>query len=360
MQQGFEVLLASADGPEVKDIVGLGAAHQVIPMTRQITIFQDIKCVFLMVRLIRQFKPDIIHTHTPKAGLIGMLAGWLTRVPVRLHTIAGLPWMEATGLRKKILQWIERLTYWCATRVYPNSVELRNFLITTLKFKLERTRVIGKGSSNGIDIQFYQRTKTILNQASEIRQRCGIDSNDFVFVFVGRLVRDKGIVELVQAFESLKRPNTWLLLVGHREQDLDPLPLDTITSIQNNPYIVEAGFQSDIRPWLAASNGFVFPSYREGFPNVVMQAACMELPCIVSDINGCRELIQQEYSGYIVPAKNTEKLSQVMVDLTSNLARMEMGFAARKYVCDNFDQAVIWQLILQEYKSFLGYLYIQK
>lgn len=354
MSQGFEVLTVSAAGAEVQDITDSGVAHCVVPMTRQITPFQDLKCIWMMVKVIHNFKPNIIHTHTPKAGLVGMLAGWLTRVPVRMHTIAGLPWMEAAGRRRKLLQWVERLTYWCATRVYPNSNELRNFLLETLHFNSEKVKVIGRGSSNGIDVQFYSRSEPILNQALAIRQKFGIAPGDFVFCFVGRLVRDKGMIELIQAFQSLKKPNSWLLLIGHREDDLDPLPPSTTNLIKNDSHIIEAGFQADIRPWLASSNAFVFPSYREGFPNVVMQAACMELPCIVSDINGCREIIQQGNSGYIIPPKNVESLLNAMLAICNPIEPVQsMGLTAKRFVELNFSQTVIWQLLLKEYESML-------
>jgi glycosyltransferase involved in cell wall biosynthesis len=351
-QQGFEVLTVSADGPEVHHLRASGIAHTVVPMTRQITPFQDLISLFRLVLIIRQFKPDIIHSHTPKAGLLGMLAGWLCRVPLRMHTIAGLPWMESTGAKRWLLKKMEWLTYACSTRVYPNSRHMKDFLHQQLSFQEHKTKLIGSGSSNGIDVTFFSRA-AIGNAPPAIRQQLNIPPSAWVFCFVGRLVRDKGIVELIEAFESLSN-EAWLMLVGHMEPELDPLPNETLVKIRLNPRIVQAGFQSDVRPWLAASNAFVFPSYREGFPNVVMQAACMELPSIVTDINGSNEIIQQGKSGVIVPVKDAIALRDAMQDLALDEQQaVNMGRTGRAFVEANFSQSVIWQVLLTEYTMLL-------
>lgn len=353
MQYGFDVLTVSADGPEVSDIKAAGIQHQVVPMTRQITPVKDLLCLILLIRIIRRFKPDIVHTHTPKAGLLGMLASWFCRVPVRMHTIAGLPWMETTGGKRWLLKKMEGLTYACATGVYPNSKHMKEFLQQQLPFQDHKTKLIGSGSSNGIDVRFFNRA-AIDHASIAVRQQFTIPANDCVFCFVGRLVRDKGIVELVNAFEQLNDQTCWLILVGHMEPELDPLPADTLLKIQSNPRIIQAGFQSDVRPWLAASNAFVFPSYREGFPNVVMQAACMELPCIVTDINGCNEIIDDKETGIIIPTKDGRALLKAMEVLIQLPDRGKgMGLKARAFVVAHFDQQVIWDALLKEYKSHL-------
>jgi glycosyltransferase involved in cell wall biosynthesis len=355
-QHNFDVLTVSSDGPEVNQLLQLGVKHQVIAMTRKITPFQDIMALFRLIQLIRTFRPNIVHTHTPKAGLLGMMAGWMCQVPIRMHTIAGLPWMESTGFRRWLLKKVERLTYLFATRVYPNSNQLKEFLMNELKFKEDKTHVIGRGSSNGIDVRYFSREAITGDAVQTKRQQFGIPQGDFVYCFIGRIVRDKGIAELVQAFQSLKQEKVWLLLVGHQEPELDPLSSETLAAIKNNNRIIEAGFQSDVRPWLAASDAFVFPSYREGFPNVVMQAACMELPCVVSNINGCNEIIHEGKSGLIIPVKNAALLKQAMEQIAVDKQRaIAMGKVGRAYVAAHFDQPVVWAKLLKEYHSSLRF-----
>jgi glycosyltransferase involved in cell wall biosynthesis len=354
IQHQFEVLTVSADGPEVRGLLQAGIPHRVIPMTRKITPLQDLVALVRLVQLMRTFKPTIVHTHTPKAGLLGMLVAWICRVPVRLHTIAGLAWIETTGGRRGLLKRMEWLTYGCATRVYPNSNALRDFMLNEMHLKPDRVKVIGAGSSNGIDTTHFTRSAVSAVDIQTIRNTYGIKPEDVVFCFVGRIVRDKGIVELVSAFQRLPVDRTrWLLLVGHTEPDLDPLPAETVQAIQDNPFIIEAGFQTDVRPWLAASHVFVFPSYREGFPNVVMQAACLELPCIVSDINGCNEIIQHGHSGFIIPSKQVDPLVAAMTQLAGDPVVCEaMGKAGSAFVAAHYAQPVVWQALLKEYKSF--------
>jgi glycosyltransferase involved in cell wall biosynthesis len=350
--QGFDVLTVSADGPEVFDLQQEGVRHAVVPLTRMITPLTDLYCLFRLILLIIKFKPGIVHTHTPKAGLLGMLAAWICRVPTRMHTVAGLPLMEAKGAKKWVLKITERITYSCAHRVYPNSRGLTEYILSEFPAHKSRISMIGKGSSNGIDIGYFSRNEELEQKAKAIRARYEIGSDTIVFSFVGRIVKDKGIIELVEAVQKLD--NVRLLLIGPFEQDLDPLPDDTYTFINTDKRVILTGFQNDVRPWLMASDIFVFPSYREGFPNVVMQAACLETPCIVSDINGCNELNQHEKTGLIVPTKNAEKLFDAMKLMASDTTKArQMALRASEFVRSNFRREVVWQLLLGEYRNHL-------
>jgi glycosyltransferase involved in cell wall biosynthesis len=355
-QQGFEVLAVSANGKEVLDITNQGIKHRVVPFTRSITPFQDLVCLWNLIRIIRLFKPHIVHTHTPKAGLLGMLASWLCRVPVRLHTVAGLPLMETKGFTRSVLHLTERITYACAHRVYPNSVGLHQFMEKEFKVNRKWCYVIGKGSSNGIDSTYFKRTEELERQAKAIRQQHNIPEQAVVFCFVGRVVRDKGIGELVEAFREIALENEgkcYLLLVGPFESELDPLEPADYDFLQHNPYVVLAGFQSDVRPWMVASDVFVFPSYREGFPNVVMQACCLEVPCIVTDINGCNEIIDHNQNGLIVQPKNAEALQEAMRFLLDHPDKRRIfATRARNHVVEHYEQRVIWHTLLNEYRSF--------
>ncbi len=357
-QQGFEVLTVSASGEEIAYLTEQGIEHKVVPLTRSITPLQDLLCLWHLINIIQKFRPHIVHTHTPKAGLLGMLAARICQVPVRMHTVAGLPLMETSGLKRTILNVTERITYACATRVYPNSKGLRDFIARQFKMKPAKLKIIGKGSSNGIDNEFFSRNFFLQKQADAIRQQFGIKESEVVYCFVGRLVQDKGLVELVKAFQQIQQhKDSRLLLVGAFEEDLDPLPKEIMNFLKNDKRVVLAGFQNDVRPWMMAADVFVFPSYREGFPNVVMQAACLEVPCIVTDINGCNELIVSGNTGWIVPVKNIEKLFEAMKAANSDRAKArQMAIASREWVVANFSRDYVWAELLKEYKYLLDQL----
>jgi glycosyltransferase involved in cell wall biosynthesis len=328
-----------------------GIAHQSVWLTRRVTPIRDIIALVQLIFIILNFKPDIVHTHTPKAGIIGMLAAWICRLPVRLHTIAGLPWINQTGMGRWVLTRVEKLTYACAHRVYPNSNNLFQFLKEELSFSSSKTKVIGKGSSNGIDVHIFKRDDVLNSYGAGIRERYNIPKQDLVFSFVGRIVKDKGIVELIDAFaEVSKAQSASLILVGDFEPELDPLPAHTLAMLKANPKIIMPGFQQDVRPWLVASDVFVFPSHREGFPNGVMQACCLELPVIATDINGCNEIIQNNFSGILIPVNNLDVLQKAMIQLANDSQlRIEMGKRGREYVVQNFSQQYVWGEILKEY-----------
>lgn len=354
--QGFEVLTVSAAGPEVKDLLATGIPHHVVPLTRKITPWQDLVCLMQLIRLLRAIRPDIVHTHTPKAGLLGMLAAWLTRVPLRLHTVAGFPLMEATGLTRKVLALTEHITYASATHVYSNSSGLLAFMHRQFARHGSKFSVIGRGSSNGIDVLRFTTTQDLREQASQYRQQLGIPSHAFVIGFIGRLVGDKGIHELVRAFLAMDRPDVYLMLVGPFEDDRDPVDPHTKSQIQKHPRIHAVGFQADVRPWLLSFSVFVFPSYREGFPNVVMQAACLGIPSIVSDINGCNELVEAGRSGWLVPPKNEVALRCAIVNAIERPdLRETYSLNLREFVRTNFSREVVWQGLLAEYRSLLTF-----
>jgi glycosyltransferase involved in cell wall biosynthesis len=327
-----------------------------VNMSRAISPLKDITSLFKLIVLFKKLKPQIVHTHTPKAGFLGMLASWIVRVPVRLHTVAGLPLMEAKGFKRIVLNRVEWLTYRCAVKVYPNSKNLRDFIIKSRFCKPEKLNVIGNGSSNGIDINYFNMNAEIQEMAENLKRAFGINEENFVFIFVGRLVKDKGIGELVQAFSELNKiyPHLRLLLVGPMEPELDPLTDACLSLIDNNNNIITAGFQNDVRPYLAISHALAFPSYREGFPNVPMQAGCFNLPSIVTDINGCNEIIQEKVNGLIVPVKDTESLRNAMeLIITDRALYLQIKNNARRLVVENYDQKKMWELILSDYQYHL-------
>ena len=357
---GFDVKGVSSEGEELREVhENEGIAVEAITMSRKITPFQDLKSLWEMWNFLRKEKPQIVHTHTPKAGIIGMLAARLAGVPHRLHTVAGLPLMEATGTKRKILNFVERLTYSSATRVYPNSKGLYDFILQNNFTQSNKLKIIANGSSNGIDTTFFSPDQVTEIERVTLREKLSIQPDDFVFVFVGRIVSDKGINELIKAFSELqtvenKPTGIKLLLVGGLENDLDPLNPETLAEINQNRDIISVGFQQDVRSFFAIADALVFPSYREGFPNVVMQAGAMGLPSIVSDINGCNEIIIEGENGLIIPPKNVEKLKEKMLTLAKdkNLYTKLKG-NSRRMIENRYEQSVVWNALLEEYEGLL-------
>lgn len=325
-----------------------------INLTRKITPVKDLLAVWKLIKFLKKNKPHIVHTHTPKAGIVGMLAAYIARVPHRLHTIAGLPLMEATGIKRKVLNAIEKLTYVCATKVYPNSKGLKDFILQENFTKPSKLKIIGNGSSNGIDTTYFDPDRYTKTFKNELKLKLGISETDKVFIFVGRLVSDKGINELISAFNKLQQnhQNIKLLLVGPLESDLDPLHKQTLNTIKSNQHIISLGFQKDVRPWFAISDMLTFPSYREGFPNVVLQASAMGLPCIVSNINGCNEIITDNLNGLIIPKKDPDALEDAMKVLVENpILYIKLKENTRKFIQEKYERKVFWKALLYEYKS---------
>lgn len=353
MSKHYKLIGVSSPGQQLEDALAQeDISGYSISMTRKLTPLKDLVSLVKMVSLLRREKPFIVHTHTPKAGIVGMLAAKIAGVPHRLHTVAGMPLLEATGKKRILLDAVEKLTYACATRVYPNSKVMEQIIIEGNYTSKDKLQVIGNGSSNGIDTSFFSRC-SIMEPTKRIIDDLCLE-NTFTFCFVGRLVGDKGINELVNAFNRLQQEYTdvRLLLVGGAEAELDPLQQTTIDLIKDLDNIIAIGHQKDVRPYLAASNVFTFGSYREGFPNVVMQAGAMDLPCIVTDINGCNEIVIEGKNGLIVPPKNSQALYDAMKKLYLNKSlREDMAGCARELIVSRYEQKVIWEALLAEYKS---------
>lgn len=358
MSQFYDVIGVSSPGKEVEEVREVeGIRVEEIEMTRKITPLKDLVSLWKLYRFFKKEKPDMVHSHTPKAGLLGMMAAWLAGVPVRLHTVAGLPLMEAKGLKRQILLGVEKITYASATKVFPNSQGLYDFILQEKLGNPEKLSIIGNGSSNGIDTNFFSPDTVGEEEKNQLRKNLNLHPDDFIFLFIGRMVKDKGINELVEAFSQLRaeNPHLKLLLVGPFEEELDPLLPETMQKIQTHPGIISVGYQSDVRLYLSVSDALVFPSYREGFPNVVMQAGAMGLPSIVSNINGCNEIIEENVNGLIIPAKNTESLRNAM----EKMARKDESFQtmkknARPIIVSRYEQVFIWEELLKVYRGFEG------
>lgn len=354
--KGFEVGLACAQGAEIPAIEKeTGIKVQILPFTRKISPFSDLKALWLAYRYFRKEKPIIVHSITPKAGLLSMIAAYFAGVPIRMHTFTGLIFPAKTGLFQKILIIMDRVLCACATSVYPEGEGVKNDLI---KYKItgKPLNVIGNGNVNGIDTAYFSKEAVQVEALNKIKDENRISEDDFVFIFIGRLVKDKGIQELIAAFEQLntKYPQAKLILVGSEEAELDPLDKNTKTTMHNHPAIHLAGFQKDVRPYLAVSNVLAFPSYREGFPNVPIQAGAMGLPAIVTDINGCNEIVKDGFNGLIIPPKDSEALYLAMKRLIDdNGLYNKLASVSRASIVSRYEQIALWKLIKAEYDEQL-------
>ncbi|TXE11667.1 glycosyltransferase family 4 protein [Seonamhaeicola algicola] len=329
-----------------------GVATIPVPMTRKITPLKDLKAVYQLYKLFKKEQPFIVHSHTPKAGTLGMIAAKLAGVPHRLHTIAGLPLVEATGNKRRLLNLVEKITYACATKIYPNAYGLVAIILENKFTHKGKLKVLASGSSNGIDTNHFDPALYTNATKQATRAQLNIQDDDVVYVFVGRMVADKGVNELVTAFNRLQglHSNTKLLLVGDYETALDPLLPETLDIINTNPHIISTGWVNDVRPYFAIANILTFPSYREGFPNVVMQAGAMGLPAIVTNINGCNEIIIEGENGTIIPVKDSTLLYEKMKAFYIRPNQYTTA-KCRQLIVDRYQRQKVWDAILEEYQQ---------
>lgn len=362
LNQHFQVIGVSSPPKDYLQKIGKreGVLTRAVAMERGISPLKDLKSLYQLIKLFRKEKPQIVHSITPKAGLLSMLAAKITGVPVRIHTFTGLIFPTQTGSKKKLLIAMDKLLCKAATHIYPEGEGVKQDL---LKYKITNKplQIIANGNVNGINTTHFNPKIYKETQKASLRQGLNINKEDFVFVFVGRLVGDKGINELVNAFKSLchleRSRETKLLLVGPLETELDPLQEETLHEINTNPAIISVGYQEDVRPYFAISDALAFPSYREGFPNVVLQAGAMGLPSIVTNINGCNEIIKQNKNGLIIPPKNTQALQEAMQGLLSDKELYKkLQENAREMICNRYEQKLVWEALLKEYERLVGML----
>ncbi len=357
------VLLSSPD----QNLEKLGLKFNIktigVLMQRRMSPVQDLRSLLNLIKVFHKEKPYMVHSMTPKAGLLCMLAAWITRVPRRVHTFTGLVWPTATGLSRKILMATDWLTCTCATHIIPEGKGVMNDLqhITHKPMK-----ILGYGNVRGVDMDYWRKMNASSSKFKELKR-----DDVFTFIFVGRIVRDKGINELIAAFDKLSQEHTVrLLLVGTFEDALDPVSESTKKIIEGNSSIEYLGPQygTDLLACYAASDCFVFPSYREGFPNTVLEAGAMELPSIVTDINGSREIIVRKNeenaspikdmklcdNGIIIPPRNEDFLYKAMEEVFKNdNVRAMMASQAREMVASRFEQSFVQKCLLDFYEEII-------
>ena len=351
LSEYYEVVAVSSPGEKMKVLEEREGVRTVsIPMERRISLVKDFISLLRLIVLFAKERPDMVHSITPKAGLLSMLAAWITRVPARMHTFTGLVFPTATGKMQKLLIAMDRLTCFCATHINPEGEGVKRDLVN-YNITSRPLHIIANGNVNGIDLEYFDKTPEVVEKACSYKKE-----GTFTFCFVGRMVRDKGINELVHSFLRLyqKDERVRLLLVGPFEKELDPVLPEVEEHILHHPGICYMGYQNDVRPFLVASDALVFPSYREGFPNVVIQAGAMGLPAIVTDINGCNEIVLPDLNGVIIPSKDEQALYESMKYFASHPVEVEkMAANARPLIASRYEQRVVWNALLDEYKSII-------
>ena len=348
----FDVSLVSSSGKNLKDTEVLEkVSTHVVEMKREISFMGDLKSLYDFIVLFKRTKPYLVHGNTPKGGLLSITAAWLCGVPKRVYCIHGLRYEGSSGLKGLVLKTMERITCFFASDIvtvsYGVAETLKKDMITT-----KNANVIANGSINGIKSEYFK--PGVLN-VKALSEAIGLKKEDLVFGFVGRLVKDKGINELIEAFValSIKHPHIRLLLVGYMEE-VDPLLEFTKEQIANNPNIKFVGLQMDIRPYLQLMDVFTFPSYREGFGISIMEAAAMGIPSIASDINGCNEIIKDGYNGKLIPSKSVKHLKNTMELFIKHPAYInDLASNSRNLIIEKYDQKLVWKAIYDFYKKMI-------
>lgn len=357
-ENGFEVIMVSSSGPEWKEIYDReNCRYHIVAMTRKITPVSDLKSLWQLYRFFRKEKPEIVHSHTPKAGLLAMIAARMAGVKIRIHTVAGLRFVTKKGIVKHILILMERITGYAASHIWPNSYSLLEYIQVKRIVSAKKLKVIGKGSSNGIDLARF--TKESINEAElqKVGSKFNIDNKKFNFLCIGRIVKDKGINELVSAFCDVYElyKDARLILAGAYEDDLDPVSESNKRVLESHPAIILTGWTEQAEYLMCLASVLVHPSHREGFPNVLLQAGAMGCPVICSRIDGNRDIIEHKDTGLLFDVKNSASLREQMLYALNNYSEMEnMAFQLRRKIRENYDRSVVQKAILEEYKRLLN------
>ncbi len=350
----FDVSLVTSNEPINSKIEEYeGVKLKAIDMSRKITPIYDLKSLIKIYLYILKTKPDIVYSFTPKAGLLAMIASFFARVPIRVHNIVGMPLIEAKGNKKKLLKLIERLTYAFSTNLYCNSFGLKNYINKNLTKR--NIKVIANGSINGIDTKFFNNTLSN-KKKMQIKERVNIKKDDFVILFIGRVVTDKGVNELIEAFDILRKnyQNLKLLIVGDFEEHLNPIKKKSMDLMKNNQDIIRIDFQKDIRPYLAIANLFVLPSYREGLPNSLLEAGSFGLPLVATNINGCNEIIIDGENGILVEKKSVSSLVNAIMELIENKKLYnEIKENVRNSIINRYNQEFFLKKLKDELEKLL-------
>jgi glycosyltransferase involved in cell wall biosynthesis len=318
------------------------------PVNRSISIKEDLGSIKNICKYIKEKKIDIVVGHTPKGGLLAMIAGWICRVPNRIYFRHGLVYETSHGLKRFILKSVDRVASFCATKVVCVSPSVLKRSIEDKLAPASKQIILGHGTCNGVDTQ-KQFNPAIIdqNKVAELRAKYGIADDDFVIGYSGRLVRDKGIIELVRAFDKLQNADKCKLLLVGMFEVRDALPDDVQERIKNDKRIIFTGFiNGGMEYYYSLMDVYVLASYREGFPTGVLEAQSMEKPIITTRVTGCCDSIVEGKTGFFVehdPEDLVKKINNIRLDHAID------GREGRKWVIDNFDSPLVWKEIEKLY-----------
>ncbi len=356
-ENGFEVIMVSSNGKEWPDLLkNEGCDYRVVPMARHIAPFKDLRSLWRLYRLIRKEKPDIVHSHTPKAGLLAMLAARMAGVKIRIHTVAGLRFMTTTGIKKKALRFMERLTGKAATHVWPNSYSLLGYIRKHQLVKEKKLMVIGQGSSNGVDLGRFSARALNPGTLAATKQKLQYDERYCYLLNMGRIVRDKGMDELMKAFAKLyeTRPHLRLIILGQFEDHLDPISAEAREVLKKHPGIVHIDWSEEVEYFLHLSKLLVHASYREGFPNTLLQAGAMNCPIVCSAVEGNVDIVTDRKTGLLFQPRDTNDLLEKLSYALDHPDEMNLyAEDLRKKIEDNFSQPYLHRCLKEKYLELL-------
>jgi glycosyltransferase involved in cell wall biosynthesis len=355
--RGLRIFALSSPGAELHDFAAReGVEVHAVEMPRRITPFRDLKAISGILRYMHRVRPTIVHAHTPKGGLLGMIAAWLYRAPVRVYHMRGLPLTDASGLKRRLLWLSEWLACRLADQVICVSHSVRGEALAAGVCPAGKIRVFLGGSGNGVDGRDRFNPELHGFEARHAaRERFGIPPEAVVIGFVGRIVRDKGLVELAAAWQELRQrfSHVHLLLVGPFEPQ-DPLPADVEAMLRSDPRIHVAGEDWNTPPLYAAMDLAVLPTYREGFPNVPLEAAAMGLPVVATRIPGCVDAVAHGETGMLVPPRDAASLAAALSAYIEDAPlRSRHGTVGRERALRDFRPEGIWAAIHDEYERLL-------
>jgi glycosyltransferase involved in cell wall biosynthesis len=348
-ESGFVVTLISGPGLLLEQCAAEEDVTAVaIPMERDVAPLRDLISFVRLMLLLRRVRPQITDFSTPKAGLLGNMAAWLVGVPHRVYTLRGLKLQGARGWKQRLLIAAEQVSARCAHVVLCNSVSLREDALQLRIAPARKLRLLGDGSSNGVDLERFSPGP------SEVRKRLGIEADEPVVGFVGRLTRDKGVPELMAAFERVRRlkPRSWLLLVGWMDASEDALPEVLRRRIAEDPRMICTGYVADVEAYYRAMDVMVLPTHREGFPNAVLEASACGVPVVTTDSTGARDAVVPEVTGFVIPPRNSEAIAEAVLKLLGDLRlRSRMGAAGRAFVTEKYTQERVLGLVVKFYQE---------
>jgi glycosyltransferase involved in cell wall biosynthesis len=359
-EAGFEPVLLSTPGPGLESASKHeGVVSIPVPMEREIAPLKDLISLCKLYRTIRRIRPDIVDASTPKAGLLVGVAAWLARVPCRVYSLYGLRIETATGLKRVVLRWTERLAAACSHRVFCLSPSLRDRAIAFNLVSPENA-VLLKNGGFGVNLEQFAPYAAGSLEVEDLRHRLGIPAGTLVVGFVGRFVKDKGVKQLLEAFDQLRQTYTELrlLMVGDFE-DGDPVEPELRRYIENTAAIIRPGFMSDPAPYFKLMDVCVLPTHREGFGQVSAEAQASGIPVVTTRATGAVDSVMDGITGTVVPVGDVDALSGAIGNLLGDPGlRLKMGRAGREWMERDFRPQVIWDHRVQLYRELLSQILV--